>query len=162
MVVGVAYLHTIGYRGYQAVFLVPDVLSIHLRAYLFVPRVATEGFRERPRRGHTLRPGPTEGVSSRVRRSFSQGFADRASIHAGKYSVWEGGCVGATGLASESEAPCEKALRPLASYSHRRAGARCVVPVCGSTARLGPGSGSSLQVLGALAPVDFPLRSLAS
>ena len=46
--------------------------------------------------------------------------------------------MGATGLASESEAPCEKAPRPLASYSHRRAGARCVVPVCGGTARLGP------------------------
>ena len=70
--------------------------------------------------------------------------------------------MGATGLASESEAPCEKAPRPLASYSHRRAGARSVVPVCGGTARIGPGSGSPLQVLGAAAPVGFPLRSLAS
>ena len=36
-----------------------------------------------------------------------------SAVHAGKHSVWEARCVGATGLASESEAPCEKAARPL-------------------------------------------------
>ena len=43
-------------------------------------------------------------------------------------------------MSCESEAPCEKALRPLIRQSHRRAGARCVVPVFGGTSRFEPGS----------------------